>query len=108
MWRCALGELIRNPFVRFWQAKSTGIWKIYWRRQTDTWELYAPAPTAKNLTVVLAIANADDPFDPLAKENGNFLPLYRGHKMFISYEGLSHSGRRFTLRLDISVFLFGL
>jgi len=37
----------------------------------------------------VAIANADDPFDPIAKENGNFLPLYRGHKMFISYEGLS-------------------
>ena len=37
----------------------------------------------------VSIANADDPFDPLVKENGNFLPLYRGHKMFISYEGLS-------------------
>jgi len=37
----------------------------------------------------VAIANTDDPFDPLAKENGNFLPLYKGYKMFIYYEGLS-------------------
>ena len=59
MWRGAPGELTRNPFVRFRQAKTTGIWKIYWRRQTGKWELYAPAPTAKNLTVALAIVEAD-------------------------------------------------
>ena len=59
MWRGTPGELTRNPFVRFRQAKTTGIWKIYWRRQTGKWELYAPAPTAKNLTVALAIIEAD-------------------------------------------------
>jgi hypothetical protein len=59
MWRGAPGELTRNPFVRFRQAKTTGIWKIYWRRQTGKWELYAPTPAAKNLTVALAIIEAD-------------------------------------------------
>lgn len=59
VWRGPPGESTRNPFVRLRQAKSTGIWKIYWRRQTGKWELYAPAPTAKNLTVALAIVEAD-------------------------------------------------
>jgi hypothetical protein len=36
----------------------------------------------------VGIANNDDPFDPQAKENGNFLPLYRGHGMFLRFEGL--------------------
>jgi len=34
-------------------------------------------------------ANSDDPVDPDAKSNGNFLPLYRGHAVFPNYSGLS-------------------
>lgn len=34
-------------------------------------------------------ANAQDPFDPDAKVNGNFLPLYRGHGMYPKFTGLS-------------------
>lgn len=37
----------------------------------------------------VAFANADDPFDPLAKSNGNFLPLYRGHGCHVRFEGLT-------------------
>jgi hypothetical protein len=33
-------------------------------------------------------ANAQDPFDPHAKNNGNFLPLYRGHAMYPKFTGL--------------------
>lgn len=33
-------------------------------------------------------ANDDDPFDPDAASNGNYLPLYRGHAIFVKYEGL--------------------
>jgi hypothetical protein len=36
----------------------------------------------------VAVGNADDPFDPDAQENGNYLPLYRGHGMFVRYKGL--------------------
>ncbi len=36
----------------------------------------------------VAIASADDPFDPDAERNGNFVPLYRGCGMHIRYEGL--------------------
>ncbi len=36
----------------------------------------------------VSIGNSNDPFDPKAKENKNYLPLYRGHPMFIKYEGL--------------------
>jgi len=35
------------------------------------------------------LANSEDPFDPDARSNGNFLPLYRGHGMFPKYSGLS-------------------
>ena len=34
------------------------------------------------------VANADDPFDPDARQTGNFLPLYRGHKLQIKYSGI--------------------
>lgn len=35
------------------------------------------------------LASADDPFDPDARSNGNFLPLYRGLGMLPKYKGLS-------------------
>lgn len=36
----------------------------------------------------VVVANYDDPFDPEAKSNGNYLPLYRGHAMSVKYDGL--------------------
>lgn len=36
----------------------------------------------------VAFINLDDPIDPKASTNGNFLPLYRGHGANIRYEGL--------------------
>jgi hypothetical protein len=36
----------------------------------------------------VAVASVDDPFDPDAVNNGNFVPLYRGHGMHIKYQGL--------------------
>ena len=36
----------------------------------------------------VAVANSEDPFDSDAKSNGNYLPLYRGHGMFVKFEGL--------------------
>jgi hypothetical protein len=36
----------------------------------------------------VSVASADDPFDPDAERNGNFIPLYRGYAMHIRYEGL--------------------
>jgi len=34
------------------------------------------------------VANSDDPFDPLAASNDNYLPLYRGHGMMVNFKGL--------------------
>ena len=59
MWRGPPGEFTRSPFARFRFVKSSSIWKIYWRRQTGNWDLYKPSPSAKNLTVALAIIEAD-------------------------------------------------
>ena len=36
----------------------------------------------------VAFVSMDDPMDPMALENGNYLPLYRGHGANIRYEGL--------------------
>ena len=36
----------------------------------------------------VVVANTDDPFDPEAAANGNFLPLYRGHGMAVKFDGL--------------------
>ena len=36
----------------------------------------------------VGIVNADDPFDPDASKNGNYLPLYRGHKLSIKMKAL--------------------
>lgn len=33
-------------------------------------------------------ANNEDPFDPDAATNGNFMPLYRGHGAIVKFEGL--------------------
>ena len=59
MWRGAPGEFTRSPFARFRYVRSSAIWKIYWRRQTGKWDLYKPSPSAKNLTVALAIIEVD-------------------------------------------------
>ena len=36
----------------------------------------------------LIVANANDPFDPLAIENGNFIPVFRGHGLMPLFKGL--------------------
>ncbi len=36
----------------------------------------------------VVVATHNDPFDPEAVANGNFLPLYRGHGMRVKYAGL--------------------
>jgi len=36
----------------------------------------------------VVIANADDPFDPIASVNGNYLPVYRGHGLMPKFGGL--------------------
>jgi hypothetical protein len=36
----------------------------------------------------VAAASVEDPLDPDAVDNGNFIPLYRGHGMHIRFEGL--------------------
>ena len=59
MWRGPAGEFTRTPFVKFRYVKASAIWKIYWWRQSGKWDLYAPSPSAKNLTVALAIIEAD-------------------------------------------------
>lgn len=36
----------------------------------------------------VTVASFDDPFDPLAEKNGNFVPLYRGNLMLCRFEGI--------------------
>lgn len=59
LWRGPAGEFTHRPFAKFRYVKSSSIWKIYWIRQTGKWDLYEPSSSAKNLTVALAIIEAD-------------------------------------------------
>ena len=59
LWRGPAGQFTRSPIVKLRYIKSSAIWKIYWRRQSGDWDLYTPSPTAKNLTVAMAIIEAD-------------------------------------------------
>lgn len=47
-----------------------------------------PAEKSAGYYALVTVANSDDPFDPEAADNGNFLPLYRGHGMFVKYDGI--------------------
>lgn len=44
---------------------------------------------AKGYIAWVKVANADDPFDPAAAENNNFMELYRGHGCVVSFAGLT-------------------
>ena len=44
--------------------------------------------TRKAFFASVGVANGDDPFDPNAIANGNYLPLYRGGGMKVRYQGL--------------------
>ena len=52
-------EKIQSPFAKSRFIKSRGIWKIYWRRASGKWELYAPNPEVKNISKVLQIIDED-------------------------------------------------
>lgn len=45
-------------------------------------------PSAKGNFAIVTVANANDPFDLDAINNGNFELLYRGEGMMVKYEGL--------------------
>lgn len=47
---------------------------------------------------VVGVANANDPFDPDAKSNGNFLPLIRSEPIFSNYKGFKTVYDRSELR----------
>jgi hypothetical protein len=42
----------------------------------------------KGSYAAVAFASTDDPFDPEAKSNGNFVRLYRGHGVHVRFTGL--------------------
>lgn len=43
----------------------------------------------KGYFAVVGVANVNDPYDPMAKKNGNFVPLFRGEGMNVSFQGLT-------------------
>jgi len=47
-----------------------------------------PGENSAGYYAIVTVANGDDPFDPKAADNDNFLPLYRGHGMHIKYDGI--------------------
>jgi hypothetical protein len=52
----------------------------------------------------VSAANTNDPFDPTAKESGNYIPLFRGEGLEVGYKGLKviHTSTAFTPPADFS------
>jgi hypothetical protein len=65
----------------------------------------APTGRTGHFAVVRA-ANTNDPFDPQAKQSGNFIPLVRGEGISVGYEGLklieSSDQNHYTPPADLS------
>jgi len=38
----------------------------------------------------VVVVNSNDPFDPDAQDNGNYLPIYRGHGINVKFSGLKN------------------
>ena len=49
---------------------------------------FVSARNATGYFAIVGVVNNDDPFDPDARVNGNYLPLYRGHAMFVKFTGI--------------------
>ena len=49
---------------------------------------FVSARKATGYFAIVGVVNNDDPFDPDARVNGNYLPLYRGHAMFVKFTGI--------------------
>ena len=45
--------------------------------------------TSSGYLAMVTLASTEDPYDPNAADNGNFLPLYRGHPCYIKFDGLT-------------------
>ena len=47
-----------------------------------------PGEKSAGYYAIVTVANSDDAYDSEAADNGNFLPLYRGHGMTVKYTGI--------------------
>lgn len=43
---------------------------------------------ANGYFAIVGIVNSNDPLDPDAQVNGNYLPIFRGHGMFVRFNGI--------------------
>lgn len=41
-------------------VKSTGVWKVYWKRADLKWHRYAPQPVVESLEAFLSLVDKDD------------------------------------------------
>ena len=48
------------PFAKIRYYKSQRIWKLYWFRANDKWELYEPFPESDTIEQLLAVIEQDE------------------------------------------------
>jgi hypothetical protein len=56
-----------------------------WPRNLDAIKRQCVSQSHRGFFASVALANANDPFDP---KGGSPMPLYRGHGMYVRFEGL--------------------
>jgi hypothetical protein len=59
VWNDASAEKQRHPFAKATYTRTTGRWRIFWRRQDLKWHGYEPAPEVATIEDVLKIVEED-------------------------------------------------
>ncbi|GAB2499823.1 DUF3024 domain-containing protein [Arenimonas alkanexedens] len=59
-WRGSPGELQHRPVAKATYVKTTGRWRIFWKRSDLKWHGYAPAPHVTKVEEFLSLVAQDE------------------------------------------------
>ena len=59
VWGGSPGEMLESAFAKATFVRTSGMWKLYWRRTDLKWHSYPPAPEVASLEVFLALVGED-------------------------------------------------
>ncbi len=52
-------QILKMPFAKATYVKSSGSWKIYWKRASGKWESYTPKPVVKDIEEFTGVVDED-------------------------------------------------
>ena len=89
----AQGDAAAQSRIGYMYQEGNGVTRNYqealkWFRLAADIAKGSAKLTNKGNFAVVRVANANDPFDPMADKFGNFLPLFRGQGLSVGYDGM--------------------